>query len=74
MNRQARLLGTNRWWDYSDVTLAEAAKQHAIAVGSMFGGDSWTIEVRDEDDGVVHQVVVRRVVSYEVSGLRGGER
>lgn len=73
MNRQARLLGTDRWLGYGDVTLAEAARQHAKMVGSNYYCDSWPIEVRDEDDDVVHQVTVRRVVSYEVSGLRGCE-
>lgn len=35
MNRQARLLGTDRWFDYGEATLADAARKHAIAVGSI---------------------------------------
>jgi hypothetical protein len=57
MNRQARLLGTQTWVSFGEVTYIEAGRRfatmlHVTSVGSHALTSTQEVEVRDEFDGL----------------------
>jgi hypothetical protein len=76
MNRQSRYFGHEDWHDRGNVTLEQAAVDHyKEAIPSVHAAlIEVAIEVRDANNP--DQVWVLKVtpkVTYEVSGLRGGD-
>jgi hypothetical protein len=72
MNRQSRWIGQERWTDRGNVTLEQAAIAHYKEAALNIPAAS--IQVRDQGDpSAVWVLTVTPQVTYEVSGLRGGD-
>jgi len=72
LNRQAKLKGTDQWFDMGNVSFEDAAINLAERLGR--GADKIHVTLRDADDlATEFDVTVESTRAYRVVGLRGGE-
>lgn len=71
LSRQAKIKGSDQWFDMGNVSLRDAAVNFAEI--KNLATDKIYVVVRDSEDLVEHELTVESCRAFKVSGLRGGE-
>jgi hypothetical protein len=71
LNRQAKVKGTEAWFDMGNVSFEDAAVNLAQQKGLV--ADKLFVTVRDDQDLTEFDLTVESFRGFRVTGLRGGD-